>query len=605
MTDNTLKKKCRQYNVEYLKYGFISSPNNKQLPMCLLCQKVFTNEAMKPSRLSEHFKKIHPGNEKKPLSYFQTLRNKFENRNTISFFATKQSQKNDDGLICSYNISKMIAKSGKPHIIGEQLILPAIEEVLRTVVHHASPSTITKAIPLSNNTVQRRIDEMASNIEETLCGILKTQKFGLQLDESTLPGNEALLLAYARFIKDENVAQELLFAKELETDTRGVSIFNVVNQFFKDKNIPMNNIVACATDGAPALTGKYKGFLACLKKAAPCVFTVHCVIHRQHLVARNLSEQLHKSLNAVIKSVNRIKSQPLNSRMFGQLCNSNDEEFDRLLLHTEVRWLSKGNCLKRFYSLFKSVVQSLNENNCDELSDYLLAHKRDIAYLVDLFTIFNDLNLQLQGSNLNLIQASSKICTFINKLILFKNNIGRRNLTQFQTLNELESIENDNCDGSNLSDDHLLIYCDHLETLHKDMSCRYQDIINMKVPDWFLQPFTDSCMNETDIEIQEELIALKNDFELKPLFKQSYQQFWLQKEIPERYPKLWEEVKIYFIAFPTTYLAEQGFSVVTQLLTKQRNRLQIAERGDLRLILSNIEPRIRELACKHQIQPSH
>ena len=112
-------------------------------------------------------------------------------------------------------------------------------------------------------------------------------------------------------------------------------------------------------------------------------------------------------------------------------------------------------------------------------------------------------------------------------------------------------------------------------------------------------------MNETDIEIQEELIALKNDFELKPLFKQSYQQFWLQKEIPERYPKLWEEVKIYFIAFPTTYLAEQGFSVVTQLLTKQRNRLQIAERGDLRLILSNIEPRIRELACKHQIQPSH
>ena len=165
----------------------------------------------------------------------------------------------------------------------------------------------------------------------------------------------------------------------------------------------MNNIVACATDGAPALTGKYKGFLACLKKAVPCVFTVHCVIHRQHLVARNLSEQLHKSLNAVIKSVNRIKSQPLNSRMFGQLCNSNDEEFDRLLLHTEVRWLSKGNCLKRFYSLFKSVVQFLNENNCDELSDYLLAHKRDIAYLVDLFTIFNDLNLQLQGSNLNLI----------------------------------------------------------------------------------------------------------------------------------------------------------------------------------------------------------
>ena len=32
------------------------------------------------------------------------------------------SERNDDGLVASYNTSILITKSGKPHTIGEQLI---------------------------------------------------------------------------------------------------------------------------------------------------------------------------------------------------------------------------------------------------------------------------------------------------------------------------------------------------------------------------------------------------------------------------------------------------------------------------------------------------
>ena len=55
-------------------------------------------------------------------------------------------------------------------------------------------------------------------------------------------------------IKIMKKKQELLFAKELETDNRGASIFTAVEQFFKEHDIPMKNIIACATDGPPALT---------------------------------------------------------------------------------------------------------------------------------------------------------------------------------------------------------------------------------------------------------------------------------------------------------------------------------------------------------------
>ena len=99
----------------------------------------------------------------------------------------------------------LIAKAGKAHSIGETLLISVVHEVLKTVVQVDAPEQITRSIPLSNNTVQRRIDEMAADVEQTLIDILKNTSYSLQIDESTLPGNEALLLGYARFIKDENM----------------------------------------------------------------------------------------------------------------------------------------------------------------------------------------------------------------------------------------------------------------------------------------------------------------------------------------------------------------------------------------------------------------
>ena len=72
--------------------------------------------------------------------------------------------------------------------------------------------------------------------------------------------------------------------------------------------IPLKNIIAYTTDGAPSMRGRYKGFIAHLKKAVPKVFYIHCVIHRQNLVAKKLSRRLHDALNVVIEEVNHIKS---------------------------------------------------------------------------------------------------------------------------------------------------------------------------------------------------------------------------------------------------------------------------------------------------------
>jgi hypothetical protein len=406
---------------------------------------------------------------------------------------------------------------------------------------------------------------MAKDVEISLCDYLVTCKFSIQLDESTLPNNEALLLSYVRFIKEEKICQELLFAKNLTTDTKGESIFSIMNKF--------GNILSAATDSAPAMTGRHKGFIAHLKQAVPNVFAVHCVIHRQHLVAKNLNERLHTSLHYVIRAVNKIRSNSLHDRLFSQLCSENDEDYTRLLLYTEVRWLSKGIFLNRFFNLFHSVLDFL-ENRDEKLRENLITSKNDIAYLTDLFKIFNEVNLQLQGDELNLIKTKNVIAAFVRKLLLFKRNLSRG-----------------------------VHYCQHLDVLHADFTERFQDILNMNIPSWVLDPFANGDTAASNLE--EELIELTSNEELKVKFKSGYQEFWLQKSIPTLYPGLWATVQKFLIAFSSSYLAERGFSAVANLLSKKRNTLHITERGDLRLMLTKLEPDINKLLKLHQPQPSH
>jgi hypothetical protein len=87
----------------------------------------------------------------------------------------------------------------------------------------------------------------------------------------------------------------------------------------------------------------------------------------------------------------------------------------------------------------------------------------------------------------------------------------------------------------------------------------------MEIPDRVINQFSDT---EEGGVMEEELTKLQND-ELKPKFKNSYQEFLLQNEISDHYPALWTVAEKLLVAFPISYLVESGFSVVIQLLSKQ------------------------------------
>lgn len=89
----------------------------------------------------------------------------------------------------------------------------------------------------------------------------------------------------------------------------------------------------------------------------------HCIIHQEALCGKTMG--LKHVMDVVLKCVNKIRGRALNRRQFRLFLSVLQEEYGELLLHCDVRWLSKGKVLSRFWELKESIYLFLSE--IDEL----------------------------------------------------------------------------------------------------------------------------------------------------------------------------------------------------------------------------------------------
>ena len=158
----------------------------------------------------------------------------------------------------------------------------------------------------------------------------------------------------------------------------------------------------------------------------------------------------------------------------------NDEDFQCLLLQTEVCWPLKINCLFQFFFLFDSVLEFFQETD-SELCEKLREQKK--AFLTDLFAKFKVVNLQLQGDDTNLIKTKSTMSSLLSYLEMCGRNTGRTELTQFPNL--ILGTEK----HEHVSNEDIEIYTNHLKHLHTDMITRFKDLFEFGKPVWMLVPF--------------------------------------------------------------------------------------------------------------------
>ncbi len=91
----------------------------------------------------------------------------------------------------------------------------------------------------------------------------------------------------------------------------------------------------------------------------------------------------------------------------------------------------------------------------------------------------------------------------------------------------------------------------------------------MNVPAWVLQPFETSPI-EVHETIQDSLIELQSSESLKLKYEKGLHVLWTSSGLVGKFLTLWEKVKLFFVAFPTSYLVETGFSFTHPHKTAQQ-----------------------------------
>ncbi|XP_072397951.1 general transcription factor II-I repeat domain-containing protein 2-like [Diabrotica undecimpunctata] len=111
-------------------------------------------------------------------------------------------------------------------------------------------------------------------------------------------------------------------------------------------------------------------------------------------------------------------------------------------------------------------------------------------------------------------KAEGVVGAFIDKLSIFEKNMQRRDLTKFLNLKS-------SCGDS----EDLQTYCLHLQKLKEDLQSRLEDLTSLKVPTWFINPFSVEVLTVCP-SLQENLIDLKHDVEIESLFREcGYERF--------------------------------------------------------------------------------
>ena len=109
------------------------------------------------------------------------------------------------------------------------------------------------------------------------------------------------------------------------------------------------------------MSGKYNGAIALLrkKKLLSDFKAYHCLLHQQSFCIKHIT--VVDVITTVVKIVNCVRAQPLHRLEFLLLLDEYNNEYGDLVLHTEVRCLSRGYALKRLSECLLQILTFLFE----------------------------------------------------------------------------------------------------------------------------------------------------------------------------------------------------------------------------------------------------
>uniref|UniRef100_A0A8K9WVF7 SPIN-DOC-like zinc-finger domain-containing protein n=1 Tax=Oncorhynchus mykiss TaxID=8022 RepID=A0A8K9WVF7_ONCMY len=342
----------------------------------------------------------------------------------------------------SFILAEEIAKSARPFTEGD-----FIKNCMIKVCDEVCPEKrqLFLNVSLSRNTIAERVDQLSINLKEQL--VKKGKDFiaySLAVDESTDISDIAQLSVFIRGVDSNlSVTEEFLALRPMHGTTTGHDLYEEVSRCVNEMELPWEKLVGLTTDGAPAMCGHRSGLVAKIREkmqeenATGELTAYHCIIHQEALCGKAL--KMEHVMSIITRTVNFIRAKGLNHRQFKAFLTELETEHGDLPYHTEVRWLSQGKVLQRCFELREEICLFLDSKGKDttQLRDEMFLC--EMAFLCDITSHLNAINLQLQGRDRVISDMYSTVKAFKTKLTLWETQMRKENLSHFpscQTMKE-------------------------------------------------------------------------------------------------------------------------------------------------------------------------
>lgn len=341
---------------------------------------------------------------------------------------TKATTQSEAAVKASYIVAEEIAESARPFNEGE-FVKKCMMKVCDQV---CSEKKLTFAnASLSRNTIAECTCELATNLHVQLMGKGKDfVSFSLAVDESTDASDTAQLSVFVRGV-DSNlcVTEELLGFKAMHGTTTGKEIFEEVCKCVAEINLPWDKLVGLTTDGAPAMSRKKNGLVGRIREkmreenCAGELSVYHCILHQESLCGKAL--KMEDVMTTVTQVVIFIRAKGLNHHQFRSFLEECGSEYKDVPYDTEVRLLSCGKVLNRFFELHEEICQFLESKGKDT------AELREQKFLCDISSHLDELNLQLQRRGRIITDMYASVRAFKTKMCLWENQMLQANFGHF------------------------------------------------------------------------------------------------------------------------------------------------------------------------------
>ena len=151
--------KKRRFNSEYIQYGFVrhEKRDGSEQPFCLLCLTRLAAYSMRPCKLRRHLEVAHPKYVNDTMEIFERRAKLYEANTLGSHGFQSLEKKKRQGSYQRFLVSLLIAQTKKSHT---DIIKVAAVKSTRLFFGDKAARKIDR-IPLSNNTIKRRIDEIS------------------------------------------------------------------------------------------------------------------------------------------------------------------------------------------------------------------------------------------------------------------------------------------------------------------------------------------------------------------------------------------------------------------------------------------------------------